>query len=232
MTPRQIQILDSIVELYASSAEPVGSVALSKLLNFSPATIRAEMAALEDAGYIAQPYTSAGRVPTDQGYRLYVNRLRDVPETDRRTTGAIERRIAAAGPGERAVRAAAESLAEVTGNLGVATLPDNLVRIGLASLLSHPEFYLHTNAYELARLVDNLESWFAEAEPAAGVSVYIGAENPVGRSSGCSLIVARYRSPYSDTSYIGILGPTRQSYGRVMTLVGETGRILEEYLDD
>src|ERR1700749_1404198 len=75
MTERQKQILSAIIEQYAEVASPVGSSLLSKLFGVSSATIRAEMAELERLGYIMQPHTSAGRVPTDQGYRFYVNNI-------------------------------------------------------------------------------------------------------------------------------------------------------------
>ena len=80
LTTRQEQILFAIIEEYAEIATPVGSVTLAKLFNVSSATIRAEMARLEEAGYIAQPHTSAGRVPTDAGYRYYVNTLAEQPD--------------------------------------------------------------------------------------------------------------------------------------------------------
>ena len=75
MTERQKQILCQVIEEYAETASPVGSVTLAKLFGVSPATVRAEMARLEVLGLIAQPHTSAGRVPTDAGYRFYVNNL-------------------------------------------------------------------------------------------------------------------------------------------------------------
>jgi heat-inducible transcriptional repressor len=75
MTERQAKILQAIVEQYAEVASPVGSSLLAKAFNVSSATIRAEMAELERAGFIHQPHTSAGRVPTDKGYRFYVNQL-------------------------------------------------------------------------------------------------------------------------------------------------------------
>ena len=73
MTDRQTKILTAFVEQYAEVASPVGSVTLAKLFNVSSATIRAEMAQLESLEYITQPHTSAGRIPTDKGYRFYVN---------------------------------------------------------------------------------------------------------------------------------------------------------------
>lgn len=83
---------------------------------------------------------------------------------------------------------------------------------------------------EVAQLLDNLEPWLREAAPNDPLSVYIGRENPIGRNSGCTLIISKFRSPYSDRSYIGILGPTRQSYRDVMSLVKRAGKALEEAL--
>ena len=77
MTERQQKILSAIVEQYAEVASPVGSSLLAKAFNVSSATIRAEMAELERLHFIHQPHTSAGRVPTDKGYRFYVNNLSD-----------------------------------------------------------------------------------------------------------------------------------------------------------
>ena len=77
LSSRQIQILVAIIEQYAEVASPVGSVTLAKLFGVSSATIRSEMAKLEDMGYITHPHTSAGRIPTDKGYRFYVNRLNE-----------------------------------------------------------------------------------------------------------------------------------------------------------
>ena len=71
MSERQAAILITIIEQYAEVAVPVGSVTLAKLFGVSSATVRSEMAQLEELGMITQPHTSAGRVPTDKGYRFY-----------------------------------------------------------------------------------------------------------------------------------------------------------------
>src|SRR6476469_8074651 len=94
MTNRQEKILSSIIEQYAEVASPVGSSLLAKLFGVSSATIRAEMAELERLGFIAQPHTSAGRVPTDKGYRLYVNALAESTPTRLPEPGA-QRALAA-----------------------------------------------------------------------------------------------------------------------------------------
>lgn len=232
MTERQEAILLSIVEQYAEVASPVGSSLLAKLFDVSSATVRAEMAELERLGYIAQPHTSAGRVPTDKGYRYYVNHLSEQAPSgeERRGERAIASRISSGGLPERTIRNAVDTLVELTHNLGLATIGDQLYMSGLSNLFGQPEFMHPGQVQEVARLLDNLEPWLREAAPNEPLSVYIGSENPIGRSAGVSLIISRFRSPYSDRSYIGVLGPTRQSYRDVTSLVAHTGRALEEAL--
>lgn len=232
MTERQKQILSAIVEQYAEVASPVGSQLLAKVFGVSSATIRAEMAELERMGFIMQPHTSAGRVPTDKGYRLYVNALAEEKEQapERRGERALSARVQDAGLPERTIRNAVDTLVELTHNLGIATIGNQLYMSGLSNLFGQPEFIQPAQVRQVAELLDNLEPWLREAAPNQPLSVYIGRENPIGRSAGCSLIISRFNSPYSERSYIGVLGPTRQHYRDVMNLVGRAGKTLEEVL--
>lgn len=232
MTDRQSQILRAIIEQYAEVAAPVGSSLLAKVFNVSSATIRSEMADLERMGFIIQPHTSAGRIPTDKGYRFYVNEVSEaaVPMLDRRADRAIAARVESGALPERTIRNAVDTLVELTHNLGIATIGDQLYMSGLTNLFGQPEFAGGAHVEDVARLLDNLEPWLYEAAPNKPLSVYIGQENPIGRNSGCSLIISRFRSNYSDRSYIGVLGPTRQNYGTVMNLVKRTGEALEGVL--
>lgn len=234
MTERQSKILQAIVEQYAEVASPVGSSLLAKVFDVSSATVRTEMAELERAGYISQPHTSAGRIPTDKGYRYYVNHITESDDKEslpeRRIEKALTARVAYGGMPERAIRNAVDTLVELTHNLGLATIGDQLYMSGLSNLFGQPEFMHPGQVQEVARLLDNLEPWLHEAAPNEPLSVYIGRENPIGRNSGCSLIISRFRSPFSDSSYVGVLGPTRQSYRDVMNLVGRAGKALEETL--
>src|SRR3954466_5510377 len=109
MTERQQKILSAIVEQYAEVASPVGSTLLAKVFNVSSATIRAEMAELERHGFIMQPHTSAGRIPTDKGYRFYVNNLTESTDpqltlAERRGEKALATRVQQAGAPERMIR--------------------------------------------------------------------------------------------------------------------------------
>lgn len=232
MTDRQKQILAAIIEQYAEVASPVGSKLLAKIFNVSSATIRAEMAELERGGYIAQPHTSAGRIPTDKGYRYYVNALAEPDGSlpSRRAEKALSMRVQGAGMPEQTIRNAVDTLVELTHNLGLATIGGQLYMSGLSNLFGQPEFIQAGQVRQVAGLLDNLEPWLREAAPNQPLSVYIGRENPIGRAAGCTLIISRFRSPFSDRSYIGTLGPTRQSYKEVMTLVRRAGQELEEVL--
>lgn len=231
MTSRQQQLLSAIVEQYAEVASPVGSSLLAKVFGVSSATIRAEMAELEREGYITQPHTSAGRVPTDKGYRFYVNNLSEQEVAkEGRSERALTARVQHGGLPDRTIRNAVDTLVELTHNLGMATIGQQLYMSGLSNLFGQPEFMQKGQVQQVAQLLDNLEPWLREAAPNEPLSVYIGQENPIGRAAGCSLIISKFRSPFSDQSYIGVLGPTRQSYRDVMMLVAHAGKELEEVL--
>lgn len=284
LTDRQQSILFAIIEEYAEMAAPVGSVTLAKLFDVSSATIRSEMARLEELGLIASPHTSAGRIPTDAGYRFYVNNLverenlssslfsesdtdfnassqEDYNEEEsdpaylddsvslyldssyRRTSPsralssgqqdrnrglhALEVRINSQAQAEYAIRTAVDMLVELTGNLGLATIGNQLYLSGISKLFSQPEFTDYQRIQNVSKLLDNLEPWLREARPGQPLNIFIGRENPIGKNSDVSLIISKFRSPYSDSSYIGILGPTRQNYAQVMSLVRHAGQYLE-----
>ncbi len=234
MTDRQKAILGAIVEQYAEIAAPVGSVTLAKLFGVSSATIRAEMAKLEDIGLISAPHTSAGRIPTDKGYRVYVNGITDatmseLPSGVDRSARTIEAHVNShIDTADRAIRSAVDSLVELTGNMGFATIGSELYTKGIGRLFSQPEYMQGQHIQSVARLIDNIEPWLREAAPNEALNVFIGSENPIGKSSGATLIISKFRSPFSDTSYIGVIGPTRQNYARTMHLVRRAGTMLEE----
>ena len=246
LTERQKEILFAIIEQYAEVATPVGSVTLAKLFDVSSATIRAEMARLESFGLIAQPHTSAGRIPTDAGYRYYVNSLvedseahefcempsQDLPRLEAprgdRSAHVLEVRVSSQATAEATIKSAVDSLVELTGNLGLGTIGNQLYLSGISRLLTQPEFVDLSRVQAVAKLLDNLEPWLREAAPGEPLNIFIGRENPIGKSSDVSLIISKFRSPFSDNSYIGVLGPTRQNYQKVMSLVRQAGEMLEK----
>jgi len=122
---RRLDVLRAIVEDYVATREPVGSRALTERhhLGVSPATIRNDMAALEDAGYIVQPHTSAGRVPTDMGYRQFVDRLADVKPLSLAERRAISTLLEEAVDLDDVVDRAVRLLAQLTQQVAVVQYP-------------------------------------------------------------------------------------------------------------
>src|SRR6201747_46717 len=122
---RKLEVLRAIVEDFVSSHEPVGSKALVERhsLGVSPATIRNDMAALEDEGLIAQPHTSAGRVPTDAGYRVFVDRLTLVKPLSAPERRAIHAFLDEAVDLDDVLRRAVRTLAQLTRNVAVVQYP-------------------------------------------------------------------------------------------------------------
>ena len=233
MTERQAAILAGTIEQHAELSYPVGSVTLAKAFNVSSATIRSEMAELEKLGYISQPHTSAGRIPTDKGYRWYVNNVvtpQPVPDQIDHVK-AFDVRVKGAGEPDQVVRSAVKSLVDITTNAGLGTFGRQIYTSGLERLLSQPEFTDPTSVQAVAYLLDNLDLWLREVGPTKPVSVFIGSENPIGKTSGCSLIISHFRTRYNPDSYIGVIGPTRQNYRQTVALVRHAGELLESVLN-
>src|SRR5258705_12643817 len=122
---RKLEVLRAIVEDYVATKEPVGSKARVERhpLRVSPATIRNDMAVLEDEGYIRQPHTSAGRVPTDRGYRLFVDKLSRIKPLSPAERRAIERFLVGAVDLDDVVHRTVRLLAQVTGQGAVVPYP-------------------------------------------------------------------------------------------------------------
>ena len=234
MTDRQAKILAAIVEQHAELSYPVGSVTLAKLFQVSSSTIRGEMVSLEKLGYIAQPHTSAGRVPTDQGYRWYVNQVIKGQTMVEQPTQvkAFDIRVRAAGHPDQALKSAIGSLVDITTNASFGTAGPYIYTGGLERLLSQPEFSQPDQVKAVAYLFDNLDSWLREAALAGRVNVFIGQENPIGKTSGCSLIIGRFKSSRNQNSYIGLIGPTRQPYRQTMSLIEHASSVLESVISD
>ncbi|GII78324.1 heat-inducible transcription repressor HrcA [Sphaerisporangium rufum] len=122
---RKLAVLRAVVEDYVSTNEPVGSKALAERHNLgvSPATVRNDMAVLEEQGYITQPHTSAGRVPTDKGYRLFVDRLSQIKPLSGAERRAIETFLAGAVDLDDVVTRTVRLLAQLTRQVAVVQYP-------------------------------------------------------------------------------------------------------------
>lgn len=150
---RKLAVLRAIVEDYVATNEPVGSKAIAERHNLkvSPATVRNDMAALEEQGYITQPHTSAGRVPTDKGYRLFVDRLSQVKPLSAAERRAIETFLAGAVDLDDVVMRTVKLLAQLTRQVAVVQYP-TLTR----STVRHVELVPLTERRVMLVLITNM----------------------------------------------------------------------------
>lgn len=127
LSERQFRILEGVIQIYVETAQPAGSEAVSRRsrLGISPASVRSTMSELEAQGYLFHVHTSGGRIPTERGYRLYVNRLMRPAQIPRSARAKLESEIvpAARNPIEEILRRAAQVLGVLTQELGVAIAP-------------------------------------------------------------------------------------------------------------
>lgn len=215
---RRFFILKAIVESFIETAEPVGSKYLVKRYNMevSPATIRNEMAVLEHLGLIQQPFTSAGRVPTDLGFRMFVDDLMDeIPEVKSMKLQAVDE-INKMQYEDR-IYNAVSLLARACDNVSFAILPEKqkAYYLGLANILRKPEFTDSAKAYTVVKVLEDTDS-FIQILNTLNIDektrVFIGRENVIPEIKSCSIIATNYTIEDYGTGIIGILGPIRMNY--------------------
>jgi len=203
MDERKKLILEIIIKEHIATGEPVASsVIVEKYgLSLSSATVRNEMAELEEAGWILQPYTSAGRVPTEKAYKQYISEITEIP-LPKKESDLLK---AAATSNEIRDKQLAKQLAALTGLAVVWALEkDNVYYTGVSNLLADPEFNVLSIIDDIDDIVRNIfES--VEFTP----QVLIGHSSPFGDFSGT--IVSRYRAN-DQIGLIGLVGPMHMDY--------------------
>jgi len=138
LTDRAREIFRLVVEGYLTDGQPVGSKVLAgdTSINLSPASIRSVLADLEGLGLLAAPHTSAGRMPTETGLRLFVDGMMQVAEPTRQERAAIEQRLTEPGPIEQALEATSSLLSDISGAAGMVMVPQREARLRQLSLVS------------------------------------------------------------------------------------------------
>ena len=244
LAPRQRDLLRAVIREHIASARPVASMALVQRyrLNVSPATVRNELAALEQMGLLTHPHTSAGRVPTDLGYRYFIESL--MPEIDlrpeERVTVSHQFRQASNDAADR-LRLAASTLARLTAEAALATLdrePDRATWTreihydGIDQILRQPEFEESERVREVVSLFSD-RARLAQVLPASleegDVAVTIGSEHQVEPLRPFAFVVGRYgRPPETAVGFVGVVGPTRMDYPRTIAAVRVVGQLMTD----
>ncbi len=233
MTERQREILLAVVKEYIKNASPVGSKLLAQMYDFniSPATFRSEFAELERMGYLWQPYTSAGRVPTDKGYRFFVNYVlqKRLHEREKIKNAFLE----LARLKKRQDQLFAELtrvMSEFSRNVVLSGPIDSrmLFKAGINEILTQPEFSEESIRREFGSLMDSFEDkikYILGELQDDNVLVLIGKESPFLKLKDFSLIVTKCNISGSD-GLVAILGPKRMDYAKNINLINSLKRLL------
>ncbi|MDR3225799.1 MAG: heat-inducible transcriptional repressor HrcA [Clostridiales Family XIII bacterium] len=240
ITERKLQILQAIVSDFIRTAEPVGSRTLSRKydMGISPATIRNEMADLEEMGYLSHPHTSAGRVPSDKAYRLYVNQLMEKYELaaaeKRRIRSALKKNVDEL---EKTIRHASELLSELTNLTSFATVQEDMYRVhlfleGMTRIFSHPEFNSVERARNFLEMVDHKDDLTATiSRRDDGITITIGGENSGEIMPDSSIISATYHVGGHYVGKLGVIGPTRMRYSEITSVIDYMTKNLDSSFD-
>lgn len=228
LNERERRILYFMIHKHIREREPVGSRTISKAFDFemSPATVRNICSDLEEWGYLEQPHTSAGRQPTDKGYRLYVNelvRIQDVAERQReRIVREYNEKIQTL---DEILQKTVKLLADASSHTSVVVYPDRRhVEVGRLSLMLDKvdvkDMVKLRQAMSILEEPDRVERLF-DAPTAApdGVDVRLGRELDQPELEEFSIVRAKYQVSEDVQGSFGVVGPKRMPYGRMISLV-------------
>lgn len=233
LTERQIHILKAIVEEYIDTAEAVASETLDKKYNLgvSPATIRNEMVRLTTAGYLKQPHTSAGRVPTPVALRYFVEKLMNPKELSVADEVKVKQRIwDYRSQMDKLLREATKTLANQTKTMSIAaTDQGDLYSSGMGNILEIPEFFDIDITRSLLDTLDEYDFWWNifMRHPSTGESMEILFGDDLGRQllNTCGGVFIHFTSP-THQGVIGVLGPCRLNYPRIVPMVRYMGSLI------
>lgn len=212
ITERQEEILNGIVQEYIERVEPISSQLLEKKHKFEvcPATIRNEMQRLTNKGYLSQPHTSAGRIPTDKGYRFFVDKILE------KELGDLVKDFKMV----QDIRGITKFLARESSGLTLGYLASDKIlwKEGWGEILQEPEFTQPGFAIKFARIIDDFEENIEEIF-SPEIQIYIGRENPFSKTEDFSIIT---------NGVFTILGPKRMDYNKNINLLESAIKWLEK----
>lgn len=235
LSNRQELILRLVVDAYLASGRPVASKAIAERgdVEWGPSTVRAELAAMEAAGYLTHPHTSAGRVPTERGYRYYVDRLIELGATPAAEVelelSRLRREV------DEAMREATTALAQVTDLVALASAPgEELYMHGLSRLFTAEHL---ADLPQVDQLMEALErragvlGMLRSALDERSVFLWIGDENPQPGLRTVSVVGANYGLGHRNLGAVGVVGPLRMDYATAIASVSGAARQLSRYCE-
>lgn len=235
LTERQQALLKAIIEEYIETAEPVGSEVIERKydLGVSPATIRIEMGRLTDMGYLRQPHTSAGRVPTSLGFRLYIQELMKEKQLPVTAEVSIKEKLwQQRTREERLLKEAVSALAQRCDMLGMALADEGgLYYAGTANILDWPEFYdIDVTRFVLSLFDENprLQEIVGKAQGSDPIHILFGEELGFENLKPTGFVFTRYEMQPQKGGVIGVIGPARMNFALVLPYVKYVRNLLYE----
>ena len=232
ITARQAKILAAIVKENCETGQPVASGDLAEKYNFSISspTIRNEMQSLEKMGYIFQPHTSAGRVPTDKGFRYFVNQLMDRVKLSVKEQDFLKRELVKLQMAHIEMsRRLAKLLSEYSNQASFAIFPEEVSTVGLSNILDNPALPA-ADAKEIAEFFDNIDEHAEKIMQDYGgkgkPQTFIGKEIQLSKKSDYSMIVSGLQLPSGKKGVIGLVGPKSMKYEKNLTLMEYIAKLL------
>ncbi|PIT87522.1 MAG: hypothetical protein COU31_02480 [Candidatus Magasanikbacteria bacterium CG10_big_fil_rev_8_21_14_0_10_40_10] len=231
MEARRQKLLNLVIDSYTKTAEPVGSRFLLSAgnLDCGEATIRNELRLLEEEGYLTHPHTSAGRVPTEKGYRHYVNNL----DKNKIKLSKKENNILGLSIKEpQNYTSSRKNLAKALSHLStqavlIAFSPDSIYYTGLSNLFSKPEFNQLELVAGISQVFDHCEQClekFYDDLPKNELLVLVGANHPFG--DRLSVLASKFSNQEVDNGLAVMLGPMRMDYKHNWSLMSKTLEII------
>lgn len=225
MNERKQAIFEAIIKEHVNQGNTVASKVLVDKYDFklSPATVRNEMVELEKEGFIFQPHTSAGRIPTEKGWKYYIQNFIENKTIGKKHKELLDKILAKQDLSyETAVKKVSKGLAEISKDaVFVGFSSDDFYYTGLSHLFKNPEFQKIDLVHHISEVVDHLDEvitdMFDEVSESDVETVMIGQDNPFGAE--CSTIITGYSNGKNVRGVFGILGPMRMNYENNMSLI-------------
>lgn len=224
--------MSAIIEEYTDNAIPVGSKVLVEKYKFdnSPATIRSDMAQLEKKGYLYQPHVSAGRIPTDKGYKHFVEEIMNDQELSLSEQKKLQAELLKLkAQHKRLSRTTAKLLSSLSGGLAISSLEKDFADFGIRELLENPEFREVDEFCKIASVLDYIDEniqVILKKVKEEKTRIFIGKENPIKAISNCSMIVSPYQTKAGEKGLLAIIGPKRMKYAKNKSLLDYVKKLL------
>jgi transcriptional regulator of heat shock response len=242
---RQNNILRGVIETHIETTQPVGSRSIAEryALSFSPATIRHEMGALEEMGYLTHPHTSSGRLPTDHGYRYYLDHTSFEGRGEEPWKRLSDELVPASGDEklEDFSEHVSLLLSSLSQEVGLALMPfeeapasqkqgrAKLSLQGLPYILEQPEFQDVRKVRNLLGAFEEkvtLTRWVLTHADPGHVSVSVGREHAHEALEDCAIVTACYAAGEDRRGIVAVLGPKRMAYRQIVPLVSRMAAVV------